>query len=70
MRIARWLAIAAASISAPVHAQTLDDELRIYAVGVPNVAPFARPFSGYGVYLGQNPVITAAHVVGRWPLFY
>jgi hypothetical protein len=69
MRIARWLAIAAASISAPVHAQTLDDELRIYAVGVPNVAPFARPFSGYGVYLGQNAVITAAHVVGRWPLF-
>ena len=65
----RFTIIAAASISAPVYAQIPDDEFKIYAVGVLNVAPFARPFSGYGVYLGQNAVITPAHVVGRWPLF-
>jgi Trypsin-like peptidase domain len=72
MRLAlclRFTIIAAVSISAPVRAQTPDDEFKIYAAGVLNIAPFARPLSGYGVYLGQNAVITAAHVVGRWPLF-
>jgi hypothetical protein len=50
-------------------AQNLEDDLKVYAVGVINVAPFKMPFSGYGVYLGQNAIITAAHVVGHWPLF-
>jgi hypothetical protein len=71
-RLASWLTlgiIAAASTCARVHAQNSEDEFRVYAVGVVNVAPFARPFSGYGVYLGQNALITAAHVVGYWPLF-
>jgi len=61
-------AVLAVSTSAPVQAQDPDDELRIYAAGILNVAPFARPFSGYGVYLGQNAIITAAHVVGHWPI--
>jgi hypothetical protein len=72
MRLALFLSfalIAAALPSAPVHAQNTDDELRVYAAGILKSGPFIWPFSGYGIYLGQNAVITAAHVVGRWPLF-
>ena len=63
----------------PAYAQSVDDDLRLYAVGVVNVSPFKMPFSGvppfklpfsgYGIYLGGSTVITAAHVVGHWPLF-
>ena len=65
--------------SLPAHAQSVDDDLRLYAVGVVNntpfqmpfsgVPPFKLPFSGYGIYLGGSTIITAAHVVGHWPLF-
>ena len=51
------------------HAQGVDDDLRLYAVGVINVPPFKMPFSGFGIYLGGSTIITAAHVVGHWPLF-
>jgi hypothetical protein len=61
-------AVLTVSMSASVRAQDPDDALRIYAAGILNVAPFARPFSGYGVYLGQNAIITAAHVVGHWAI--
>jgi len=53
-----------------VCAQSPDDDLKIYAVSVHNLAPYRRPFSGYGVYLGQGRIITAAHVVGRWSLLF
>lgn len=53
--------------SAP--AQSTDDDLRIYAVNVLKTPPFERQITGYGIYLGQGIVITAAHVVGHWPLF-
>src|ERR1700733_6375477 len=56
-------------ISLSAHAQNSDDDLRIYAIDVVNVPPFKRPFSGYGIYLGGSTIITAAHVVGHWPLF-
>ncbi len=70
MRLAAWSSfIVAALVSVPVHAQNPEDELRVYSVGVINIAPFKNPFSGYGVYLGQGVVITAAHVVGHWALF-
>jgi hypothetical protein len=59
--------LAAASVSVPVHAQNTDDDLRVYAVSVINVAPF-YPFSMAGVYLGKGAVLTAAHVLGHWPL--
>jgi len=62
------IAIAAANVYVPAHAQDADDDLRVYAVRVINTSPF-KPFSGYGVYLGHGMVITAAHVVGRWALF-
>jgi hypothetical protein len=58
--------LSSAPISVPSHGQSPDDDLRIYAVGVMNVAPFA-PFIMYGVYLGQGAVLTAAHVLGHWP---
>jgi len=70
MRIARSLTITATLLtSVSAHAQSADDDLRVYAVGIVNVAPFKRPYSGYGVYLGESTIITAAHVVGHWPLF-
>jgi hypothetical protein len=46
-----------------------DDSLRIYAVNVAKNPPFKKEFIGYGIYLGQGTVITAAHVVGHWPFF-
>jgi hypothetical protein len=76
--LAAWcvfIMTAAADIFAPVHAQIPDhslnpqDSLRIYAVNVVHSRPFEDPFVGYGIYLGRGAVITAAHVLGRWPSF-
>ena len=54
---------------APARAQTPeDDELRVYAVSVVKKALFEKEFTGYGIYLGSGRVITAAHVIGNWPL--
>jgi hypothetical protein len=39
------------------------------AVNVVKTPPFEKQFTGYGIYLTQGIVITAAHVVGRWPFF-
>jgi hypothetical protein len=50
-------------------AQSPDDDLRVYAVGINRAGPYIWPFSGYGIYLGESAIITAAHVVGHWPLF-
>lgn len=47
--------------------QLPDDALKAYAVNVVKTPPFETPFVGYGMYLGQGIVITAAHVVGNWP---
>jgi hypothetical protein len=63
------LAILATSIAEPVHAQSSEDDLKVYAVSITNVVPFKRPFSGFGIYLGRGAFITAAHVVGRWSIF-
>jgi hypothetical protein len=71
MRAYSWLVftmLVAADISAPAHAQTTDDSLRIYAVKVVKTPPFKGQTTAYGIYLGQGIVITAAHVVGRWPM--
>jgi hypothetical protein len=46
-----------------------DDSLQIYAANVVHAAPFKSPFIGHGIYLGSGKIITAAHVIGRWPLF-
>jgi hypothetical protein len=72
MRAAKWLGlviIAAAPLSTPARTQTPDDSLRVYAVDVVKTPPFQRQFTGKGIYLGQGMVITAAHVVGHWPVF-
>jgi hypothetical protein len=63
-----WLAtVLALPLALPSIAQSSDDSLRIYAVNVVKTLPFQTQFTGYGIYLGQGIVITAAHVVGRWP---
>jgi hypothetical protein len=59
--------VIASLLSASVHAQSSDDDLRIYAVNVVKTPPLEKQITGYGIYLGQGYVITAAHVVGRWP---
>ena len=45
------------------HGQPTDDSLRIYAVNIVRDPP--QEWTGYGIYLGNGLVITAAHVVGR-----
>jgi hypothetical protein len=76
MRLAAWFSfITIAAATAPLQAQSPDgslspdDSLRIYAVNVVHDRPLEEPFTGYGIYLGQGAVITAAHVMGRWPSF-
>lgn len=48
-------------------AQSADDDLRIYGVNVVKGPPVEQEINGYGIYLGRDLVITAAHVVGHWP---
>jgi hypothetical protein len=71
MRLGAWVGVVvlAALTTAPACAQVPDDALKIYAVNVVKTPPFQKPFTGYGIYLGQGLIITAAHVVGHWPLF-
>src|SRR5664280_3860846 len=78
MRLAAWfgfIVVAATNICVAVQAQSRDgslspdDSLRVYAVNVIHDRPFEEPFIGYAIYLGQGAVITAAHVLGRWPSF-
>ena len=44
-----------------------DNDLHVYAVNVVKSPPLEKQFVGYGIYLGNGKVITAAHVVGHWP---
>ena len=55
------------ALTAPAQAQNWDDDLRIYAVNVVKTAPLEKQFTGFGIYLKDGIVITAAHVVGGWP---
>jgi hypothetical protein len=61
------LNITAENVSTPVVSENADDFLKIYAVNVAHTPPFKSRFIGYGIYLGQGIVLTAAHVVGHWP---
>ena len=53
----------------PVRIENTDVSLGVYAVNVVHSRPMSEPFVGYGIYLGKGAVITAAHVLGRWPSF-
>lgn len=55
------------ALASPSPPQLSDDALRVYAVNVVKTPPLETPFVGYGIYLGQGIVVTAAHVVGHWP---
>jgi hypothetical protein len=67
----RWIAgvLLAGHPSVPALAQVPEDSLQVYAVNVVKTPPFQKQFTGYGVYLGQGMILTAAHVVGHWPVF-
>ena len=58
-----------AQMAEPALKQTPDDSLKIYAVQIVQIRPFKEPSVGDGIYLGRGVVITAAHVVSRWPFF-
>jgi hypothetical protein len=64
---------AAASLHAQTQGQVSDkvsdqtSDLRVYGVNVIKKAPLKDEFTGYGIYLGQGKVITAAHIIGHWP---
>ena len=64
-----YVLVLVSGMAAPVLAQIPDSALQVYAVNVVKTPPFRKPFIGYGVYLGQGMVLTAAHVVGHWPVF-
>lgn len=44
-----------------------DEALKIYGVHVVRSLPFEGPSIGFGIYLGNGQILTAAHVAGRWP---
>jgi len=62
VRIAAGL-LTCLSLLAPAKADVIDDSLRVYAVHI--VQHPQQPWRGYGIYLGNGLVITAAHVVDR-----
>jgi hypothetical protein len=54
--------IAAAALTGPALPQDAAESLRLYAVHI--LRPPKEVWTGYGVYLGNGYVITAAHVAG------
>jgi hypothetical protein len=64
-----YVLMLAGSLSVPALARVPGNSLEVYAVNVVKTPPFKRQVTGYGVYLGQGMVLTAAHVVGHWPVF-
>ena len=62
-RIASCLVLALLAPFGPAYAQPTDDSLRVYAVNIVQDPP--QDWTGYGIYLGNGRVITAAHVVGQ-----
>jgi hypothetical protein len=56
------LAVAALVPLGCTHADVTDDSLRIYAVNI--LRHPQQPWTGYGIYLGNGLVMTAAHLVG------
>ncbi len=68
----KWFGFAlvlAGAITMPALAQVPDAALQVYGVNVVKTPPFKKQFTGYGIYMGQGRVLTAAHVVGHWPFF-
>ena len=56
MRLAVWLSlvVTATATSPHVLAQSVDDDLRVYAVNVVKTPPLEKQFTGYGIYLGNG----------------
>jgi len=54
--------VMAMALAAPAHSQDADETLTAYAVHIDRTQQ--APLNGYGVYLGNGFVVTAAHVIG------
>jgi hypothetical protein len=67
--LACFFAVAVTSGHTSASAQMPDDSLKVYAVRVVKSLPLQKAITGDGIYLGKGLIITAAHVVGHWPLF-
>ena len=65
----KQIEVTAANTIAPPATGNTDESLRIYGVNVIHTPPFKSPFIGYGIYLGEGLVLTAAHVLGRLPSY-
>jgi hypothetical protein len=61
------LGVTAENISVSATAENPEESLRIYAVNVVDKRAFKPPTITYGIYLGEGLVVTAAHVVARYP---
>ncbi len=62
-------AIAVLIAASPALASNPEDSLRIYAAKIVKTPPLKPPYVGFAIYLGGGAFLSAAHVVGRWPLF-
>ena len=67
--IALLSACVSAQASMPGRSLSSDDSLLIYAINLIHNRPLHEPVMGHGMYLGNGAVITAAHVISRWPGF-
>ena len=63
------LAITIAHAPSLGYAENPAESLKVYAATVTKTTPFSKPFTGFAIYLGRGEVISAAHVIGRWPFF-
>jgi len=61
-------AVAVAALASDRYQQQQNSDLQRFAVKIVNSVPFRSPLSGYGVYLGNGVILTAAHVLGRWTI--
>jgi trypsin-like peptidase len=57
-----YILLIAMALIGPGYAQNTDDTFKVYAVHIDRTQQ--EPLHGYGVYLGNGFVITAAHVIG------
>jgi hypothetical protein len=61
------LTVASVHTPSPGYAQSPEQSLKVYAATIRKTVPFRNPFAGFAIYLGRGEVISAAHVIGRWP---
>jgi len=67
LELKRRLAITAANVSSSSVLDDSEQSLRIFGVNVVRLSPFKNATIGYGIYMGQGRVLTAASILGQEP---